>query len=398
MDLGANVVDTFNAALSETSSQEITLGEAEEETANQATQNYTAHPTHGTSNTHTGETNTAIICVRERRVDDDEYNTTLSLVEQTEQRLEASQRENGELLDALGALHQQVARLLESNGRDIANIHGLSFTVPTRDSQSVPSPLSLPLYNDPLVKFRLRIMASTHWMLTGDEFVPGGPLRATRLGTTSQAGGSHGIFPHVKAYNDDNVEYCVIETGKNITIRTKLYKLEGSREVEAKEQEVLDILNTGCTSSEIAHTLPVKLAFLFDAKDEHTGQYKVPVGSGPYKTFERPVCNNETGASQLLSPAESEPYYTKPLQNGQISFTFEVRQGVGTSTSIPKKSNFLFQVKSTHPLLSHLTAYSVPFEVRAKFRRGMQGLQRGEMWGKDTQGNEMRLPLKRKRM
>lgn len=244
---------------------------------------------------------------------------------------------------------------------------------------------ALVVYN-PLQEFELEILLSTHDP-RGRRYVPGGPSRATRLGTTSQKMGNFSIFPHVLFAVEHSENEYMLETDKNTTVRCRLIRKSDQKHVS--ERELLAVLNSDLSKPPI-QSLTVNMALKFHAC-EPNGDRIVPDGIGPQKTFDRVFSNGNVPAqSQLLDPPENvaagapDPY-SKTMSGGAVSFTFKVRSGVTSQTAIPKRSQFVVEVSFTNQRLRNFPpAVSPPFWIKSKFSSqsdtSTARLDRGEMW------------------
>lgn len=285
-----------------------------------------------------------------RREEDEEYNSLASSYE-----LAVSERD-----DAIARLQAM---------RDILGGGPLLCSQPTRHNALADT-------------FMLKLLVSTHHIQSGKKFVPGGPCRATRLGTTTPSGPYP--FPHVLAENSagDTLYHC--ETEKLTTLRLRLYRRDGGE--EASESEVLRELNaTRASGPRIVH-LRFGIRLKMDYVSDDGKQLTDPLGSGPFKTFDRCVEDDATGESQLLSPSESSGYYSQAMRSGRCDWTFQINSGVTSHRAIPRKSLFLFEARCLNEELSDLATTSPSFWISSKFRSGIEKLERAELWVESPSG------------
>jgi hypothetical protein len=271
----------------------------------------------------------------------------------------------------------------------------------------VPAPetdesTALAVIDNPLADYELRILHSERDP-RGRRFVPGGPLKATRLGTTSQKLGAFHVFPHVLFSNGEGEHEYLLETDKNTTVRVAVVR-KSDPEDRVSEEELLAVLNADLTKPHV-ETLGISMRFKFQNAGPD-GQRESPRGIGLNKSFDKLFSDGLVPASsQLLVPPESQEHnYHRTLHGGAVSFSFKVRSGVTSVSSLPRGSKFVFEVGFTDPRLAHFPpAVSPPFWIKSKFSTHLTSeiqsrLGRGEMWVESrTEGSPPELVAVRKR-
>lgn len=226
---------------------------------------------------------------------------------------------------------------------------------------------------DSLKNLQLHVLHSlTH--SDGRRYVPGGDLKATRLGQSTQSKLPNGLFPHVLQATAAG-EQLIVECDKKIILRAVLVE-NGDTGRPISQADVARRLEAAGVS---AGDVLFDLALRFYARD-HNGDYGVPSGYGEGKTFKSTFANADKTRSQLLQPDEGGPSYRIGLRSGTLSYSLSVRSGVTSAASIPKDAEFVFEIRCTHPNLQFLRAASEPFLLASRFRVNETCLGRGETY------------------
>ena len=252
--------------------------------------------------------------------------------------------------------------------------HLLASTVSTIARISTGGSVSDPTVHPSVSGLSLVVRLSTH-CVDGRRYVPGGRAEATRLGISTAKYSENCMFPHILTRNNEGDDEFWCETQKQVVFR-----------VDVRE-ETTSALTSGIDLAGRLKAMGSKTDPLFvlnlrlDARTE-AGGLKKPIGTGPNKTFSRPIMDSR-GQSQLLVPSEvtNADHYIRTVEsNGFIRFAFRFNSGLSSYSTLPRNLPFVLEVVSLHPFLKHLHAVSPPFFVANKFRKNGYVLDRGEVW------------------
>ena len=226
----------------------------------------------------------------------------------------------------------------------------------------------------------------------GLKYVPSGESLATRLGISTAASSSNCVFPHVLTFNEDGDDEYWCETQKQVVIKVDLREA-GVTGLVSRADLYRRLHSVGSSTDPL-----FKLTLRLNARD-NMGDLKSPVGTGPHKTFSRPLTDSR-GLSQLLVPSETTngDHYTRGLESeGYTRFAFQFAAGVSSHLTLPKKLPFVLEVVSLHPQLQHLNAVSTPFFIKSNVSKNGRTLDRGEIFIQNAAGVTERVKFPRPR-
>jgi hypothetical protein len=307
----------------------------------------------------------------------------------SEDEEERAEKGNHEAFDSLkeDLTVQEAIEIVKQMGRSTSldneefyklyqSAHVLASTVSTIARISTGGSVSDPMVGvHPSVSgLSLVVRLCTH-CADGRRYVPGGQSDATRLGISTAKYSENCMFPHILTRNNEGDDEFWCETQKQVVFR-----------VDVRE-ETTSALTSGIDLAGRLKAMGSKTDPLFvlnlrlNARTE-AGGLKKPIGTGPNKTFSRPIMDSR-GQSQLLVPSEvtNADHYIRTVEsNGFVRFAFRFNSGLSSHSTLPRNLPFVLEVVSLHPCLKHLHAVSPPFFVANKFRKNGYGLDRGEVW------------------